>query len=73
MKLQNKRIQLIVGKNPSVTKGTRAVAEMKQQRDFSPYRSASSGGWEALFDRRIGHRIGIIHPVRPWFFSFYDL
>ena len=47
------------GKNPSVTKGTRAVAEMKQQRDFSPYRSASSGGWEALFDRRIGHRIGI--------------
>ena len=42
-----------------MTKGTRAVAEMKQQRDFSPYRSASSGGWEALFDRRIGHRIGI--------------
>ena len=63
MKLQNKRIQFIVGKNPSVTKGTRAVAEMKQQRDFSPYRSASSGGWEALFDRRIGHRIGIIHPI----------
>ena len=63
MKFQNIIIQLIVGKNPSVTKGTRAVAEMKQQRDFSPYRSASSGGWEALFDRRIGHRIGMIDPI----------
>ena len=49
---------VVSGKYPSITKGTRAVVEMRQQRDFSPLRSVASSGWEALFDRRIGHRIG---------------
>ena len=39
------------GQNPSMVKGTKAVTEMLQKRDFS-----MNDTWEALFDRRLGQR-----------------
>ena len=56
---------MFTGKKPTITKGTRAVVEMKQRRDFSPLRTPSSAGWEALFDRRIGHRIELLIRIPP--------
>ena len=56
---------VFTGKKPTITKGTRAVVEMKQRRDFSPLRTPSSAGWEALFDRRIGHRIELLIRIPP--------
>ena len=39
------------GQNPSMVKGTKAVTEMLQKRDFS-----MNDTWETLFDRRLGQR-----------------
>ena len=47
------------GLNPSVFKGTKAVTEMLQKRDFS----LSSDNWETLFDRRLGQRIELMVRV----------
>jgi hypothetical protein len=46
------------GTNPSVVKGTKAVTEMLQKRDFS-----LGGSWETLFDRRLGHRVEVMVRV----------
>ena len=43
------------GKNPSVVKGTKAVVEMLQKRDFS-----LTDTWEALFDRWLGQRVEVM-------------
>ncbi len=39
-------------------KGTKAVVEMMQKRDFS-----LGGAWEALFDRRLGQRVEVMVKV----------
>ena len=46
------------GNNPSIVKGTKAVTEMLQKRDFS-----LTDSWETLFDRRLGQRIELMIRV----------
>ena len=46
------RLTFEFGTNPSIVKGTKAMTEMLQKRDFS-----LSDSWETLFDRRLGQRI----------------
>ena len=61
------RLTFEFGTNPSIVKGTKAMTEMLQKRDFS-----LSDSWETLFDRRLGQRIEIMvripsnAPVGLW-------